>query len=130
MFCTCDIITHLPTFIKNETKKPTFDDTPSYRWFAVLKLPPEYITIHYQGHIEWIEKVANLETQAMLGIFETASKAAAAKVKTYRHPLQAQTSPLKSCSPIDASESFANKILRTNFKFTSLKNLHVYGTSS
>ena len=34
-------------------KKPVFGDTPFYPWFDVIKLLPEYITIH----MEWIKSL-------------------------------------------------------------------------
>ena len=76
----------------------------------------------------------------LVGIFKTASSAAADKVKACHHPFAGVRCRHSSvpCSPIDASKNFANKILTfedDNFKdnqltmktskFTSLKNLYV-----
>ena len=52
--CKRDIVTY---YIATSIKKFTFGDTPSYLWLHVLKLPPDYITIHYWGHTDSIGKL-------------------------------------------------------------------------
>ena len=82
--------------------------------FDVSKLPAEYITIHY-GVMPWAIQngsksviIDSMRWQLLLKL--ATSMTAAGKVEIYHHLLHASakcSSSQVSCSPIDASQSFA-----------------------
>ena len=112
--CKCDTVRHY--FWWRSIKKSTFGNMSSIISGLMYYNCPQDISQSTLGPYEWLGicRLATLNKVASLAtIFETTSAAATDNVKTCHHPFQVSNSHLHvSCSTIDISQQFSNKVLR------------------
>ena len=125
VFCTHDMLTYyMYSDIKSRILCLVIH--PLLFWFNISKQPQRCITIHYCGHTEWIKSLNKVVS--LITTFQTTLVVAADKVETCHHSLQVYN-VVGHVYPalMNASQTFANKILRTKFCgwLVDYKNLEI-----